>query len=241
MCGIYGRLENQCLGTYPTYNYYDSTIRSNYNEYLQQCCNITDMRNNWQIQQTINCLQTQTQSLKNFENENKIIDSIKPLGESSGVKVTMKTIKDYMDKEFLYESELKEIEDKFYFKFKNLGIDIINEKNRIYKISKKIIEGLQSKSCIRNSKYIRKIDIHEYSCISSSAYVYYNDDISYYYIKDIDANKEDEKNIKDMCNTILKKDIPEYQQFHEKYKNRIVKDNEYEDLSYYEKILEESC
>lgn len=242
MCELYGGFSNY-LGTYPTLNFhYDAPSYTCYynNDLSQQCCSTADMINRWQAQQTINSLQAQTQSLKNLENANKLINSVKPISfeEEKEENMYYETISDYMDKEFLYESELKEIEDKFYFNFKDLGDDIINKKNKIYKISKKIIKDLQSKSYV--IRYINEINIREYSHASNSASIYYNNKLVSYYISDINANKKDEENIKNMCNTILRKDIPEYQQFYEKYKNRIVKDNEYEDLSYYEKILKEN-
>lgn len=246
MYGGYGILGNQCLGIYPILDiHYDAPNCICYynNDLSQQCCSTVDMMNRWQMQQTMNCLQAQTQSLKDFENTEKLINSVKPIRfeEEKVRNMYYETISDYMDKEFLYESELKEIEDKFYFNFKDLGADIINEKNKIYKISKKIIEDLQSNSYVRNLRYINKINIRKHSHVSNSADIYYNDEIVSYYISDIDANKKNEENIKNMCNTILKKNIPDYQKFYEKYKNRIVKDNKYEDLSYYEKILKENC
>lgn len=237
MYEVYGGLGNQCLGNY---NIYDSPIRSNYSDLqLQQCCCSTaDMLNRWQAQQTMNSIQSQMQSLKNYENVEKLINSIKPIKfeEEKGKDMICKNISNYMNKEFLYESELKEIEDKFHFKFEDLGFSDIN--NKIYKISKEITDKLK----VSKDKYVSKITVYEYGCtITNSVYIYCNDrfcwdiTIESNYIKNSNKDK-----IKDMCNIILKQEDPGYQKFYEKYKNRIVKDYECEDLSFYEKILQES-
>lgn len=222
-----------------------SPFQIHYDSPSQQCCSTADMRNRCQTQQTINSLQAQTQKIKDVLEDIDATINIHTFKEeirgNERNNPFDKSIKDYMDKEFLYKSELKEIEDEFHFKFNDLGNSIINEKNRIYKISKRIIEYLQSKFYINNLKYINKINIYEYPIISNSVYIYYNNKPISIYIGDTDANKGDEEDIINMCNVILKKDIPEYQQFYEKYKNRIVKDNEYEDLSYYEKILKKNA
>lgn len=242
MYGGYGILGNQCLGTYPILNiHYDAPNRICYynNDLSQQCCSTTDMMNRLKMQQTMNCLQAQTQSLKDFENQNKIIDSIKPLDTSSEIKIkeekeeTKKSIKDYMNKEFFYESELKEIEDKFHFRL-NI-FKTFNKNNKFYNVVNKIIEKIELED---NDDYISIINT--YRSLKEIS-IYTRKKLLGICIEDCVIEEEYKEEIINICNTILKQNITEYRQFYEKYKNRIVKDNEYEDLSYYEKILKENC
>lgn len=216
----------------------------------QQFCSTAEMMNRWQAQQTMNCLQSQMQSLKNSENAEKLINSIKPIKfeEEKGEDMVCENISDYMDKEFLYESELKEIEDKFHFKFYDLFRRLPEQDGILYKISKKIVEELNLKNNSKNL-YVREIRLYRFYA-ENQIRVFFNEDITNELL--ITVDKSDWKKLvgKDMnylieivirmCNMLIRQEIPEYQQFYEKYKNRIVKDNEYEDLSYYEKILKEN-
>lgn len=195
-----------------------SPLQIHYDSLSQQCCSTVDMMNRWQMQQTM-------------------------IGTSSEIKIkeekeeTKKSIKDYINKEFLYESELKEIEDKFHFKFDDLGFSDISTKDKIYIASMQIIEKLKDLEL----KYISNIDIIEFSYSINSIYVTCNNNCIWdIRIESNDITNKNKDDVMNMCNKIIRMNIPEYQQFYEKYKNRIVKDNEYEDLSYYEKISKEN-
>ena len=189
-----------------------SPLQIHYDSPSQQCCSTANMINRWQAQ------------LK-FEEE-KVED------------IVCENISDYMDKEFLYESELKEIEDKFHFKFDDLGFSDISTKDKIYIASMQIIEKLKDLEL----KYISNIDIIEFSFSTNSIYVTCNNNCIWdIKIKSNDITNKNKDDVMNMCNKIIRMNIPEYQQFYEKYKNRIVKDNKYEDLSYYEKNLKENC
>lgn len=195
-----------------------SPLQIHYDSPSQQCCSTVDMMNRWQMQQTM-------------------------IGTSSEIKIkeekeeTKKSIKDYINKEFLYESELKEIEDKFHFKFDDLGFSDIFTKDKIYIASMQIIEKLKDLEL----KYISNIDIVEFIFLTNSIYVTCNNNCIWdIKIESDDITNKNKDDVMNMCNKIIRMNIPEYQQFYEKYKNRIVKDNEYEDLSYYEKILKEN-
>lgn len=249
MYDVYGGLGNQLLGSYSNLNF------NNYSTQIQQCCCSTaDMMNRWQAQQTMNSIQSLELQRQQYKNANEIINSINSSLIPSSFEVELAkeelrdgtncnksiSIKDYMNKEFLYESELKEIEDKFHFKFEYLNH---NKNNEIIKSCKKLInkikeydKDLKIIEYLYVDNYIYSINIKTDNQITSRK-IYFCDDINS--IEVLKHVKDDEK-IKNICNTIIKQDIPEYQQFYEKYKNRIVKDNEYEDLSYYEKILKEN-
>lgn len=217
-----------------------SPLQIHYDSPSQQCCSTANMINRWQAQQIINSLQAQMQSLKNSENAKKIINSIKPIKfeEEKVEDIVCENISDYMDKEFFYESELKEIEDKFHFKFDDLGFSDISTKDKIYIASMQIIEKLKDLEL----KYISNIDIIEFSFSTNSIYVTCNNNCIWdIEIESNDITNKNKDDVMNMCNKIIRMNIPEYQQFYEKYKNRIVKDNKYEDLSYYEKILKENC
>lgn len=241
MYELYGGFGNY-LGTYPTLNFhYDAPSYTCYynSDLSQQCCSVEDMRNRWQTQQTINSLQT---SLKNIDDN---LNNLKQIKEDIKVK---DNIKDYMNKEFLYESELKEIEDEFHFKFYDLFRRLPEQDGILYKISKKIVEELNLKNNSKNL-YVREIRLNRFYA-ENQIRVFFNEDITNELL--ITVDKSDWKKLvgKDMnylieivirmCNMLIRQEIPEYQKFYEKYKNRIVKDNEYEDLSYYEKILKEN-
>lgn len=244
MYNAYGGFGNQCLGTYQILNFhYDAPSRTCYysNSPSWQCCSTTDMMNRWQMQQTMNCLQAQTQSLKNFENTEKLINSIKPIKfeEEKGEYMYYETISDYMEKDFLYESELKEIEDKFHFDFKYFSNTLNKEEKKIFDICENAISQLKTTK-YENIDYVYIGNACNYLSLRMESQAFSSEvDITEKDIKIVRQYTTEE--IKVICNSIINSYIPEYQQFYEKYKNRIVKDNEYEDLSYYEKILKENA
>lgn len=237
MYNIYGDFKNYLSDYFvqPMNNSIcNSPIMNNYNELLllQQCCNQANIMNNWQsqqFQQMTNCI--------NIEG-NKNLASVTKNDKEKEIICNNESISNYMDKEFLYESELKEIEDKFHFKFENLNDSYCDD---ITEVCKELVDKIKEYN--KNFKFILYLYVSPYfnkvnlqTNNNSISIDIYMSESQIKKLKDINDNEK----IKNICNMILKSNNPDYQKFYEKYKSRIVKDNEYEDLSYYEKILEEN-
>lgn len=162
------------------------------------------------------------------------------------------SISNYMDKEFLYESELKDIEDKFYFKFEYLNKNCCDS---VTKVCKELVSKIKERkenfefiSFLFVSDYFNKVNIQTNDSLMSVDI--YLSESQMNVLRNIRSDEETSnihdstiktnEKIKNICNSIIKQENQGYQKFYEKYKNRIVKDNEYEDLSFYEKILKEN-
>lgn len=225
---VYDSWENPLLATYPyTFNNYSLQSCSNIDIINQ--CQTQQLRNNdnlWNLQKIIDCCCQQNLTSLTQQNEIQTNEKIKEESENK----EFKSIKDYMNKEFLYESELKKIEKEFKFElneFKNF-----NKNNKLYDIINNIVDRVKLQD---SNDYIE--DIVYYSYLKQlSVYIHKGMNVHIY---NCEIKEMESKKVINICNTILKQKFPEYQQFYDKYKNRIVKDNVYEDLSYYEKILKE--
>ncbi len=211
----YGDFNSLYASYVPTY-----MNSMSYNYSIQQCCcSSNDMLDKIYGQQS------NTNTTNNYQYRN----SYDNIAQSQQEEIE-DSITNYMDKEFLYESELKKIEEKFDFKFEHLNDNWYEDKD--YPIIKKILDA--------NDRDREIFKICDYEKLNEVT-VYYNaggwKDIHSSFIS---KDKNYLESLKNKCNAILKiKKDKNLQLFYEKFKNRIVKDNRHEDNSYWYKILEE--